>query len=166
MGNSMRKLFCLVLLVPFLCGAGEIDRNLKDLNGNAANIEDHVGKGKWLLVMIWATDCTVCYHEAPEIAAFHARHASDDATVLGIALDGYDQVDAVESFVNDRNMNFPNLIAEMPDFAYRYETDVGERLMGTPTFLLFTPDGKLIANNPGPVKPSAVENFIAKNTTN
>lgn len=164
----MRTLSIVFLLVlTSVAPAGELDRNLKDLQGNPASIEAHVGQGKWLLVMIWATTCSICYQEAPNIAEFHANHKDEDATVLGVALDGHDNLDSVQKFITDRGMqDFPNVIAEMPDFAYRYEVDVGERLFGTPTFLLFSPDGALVANNPGPVRPTAVETFIANNATN
>jgi len=127
--------------------------------------DNYVGRhnqDKWLLVMIWSTDCSVCLKEMPRIADFHQRHQTIDATVLGIALGGYEHREAVAQFAADNGVNFPNLIAEMPAFALRYEFEVGENLLGTPTYLLFNPAGELVANNPGPVRPVAVEQFMAR----
>ena len=39
-----------------------------------AQIEDYAGKGKWLAVMYWASDCHVCNVEVGNYADFHERH--------------------------------------------------------------------------------------------
>ena len=160
---------CFVILFCFLSfsiHADELERDLKDLEGKTSIIQNYTGDGKWLIVMIWASDCSVCSQTAPKIVDFHERHKDKDMSVLGIALDGYEERQAVVKFIDRNALTFPNLIAEMPDFALRYEFEVGERLLGTPTYLVFSPDGELVANNPGPVEPAALERFIAARTEN
>jgi len=39
------------------------DAGFKDLNGNIRTVDDYIGKGKWVLVMIWASDCHICNEE-------------------------------------------------------------------------------------------------------
>ena len=155
----------LIILCSLLVSAAYADqyeRDLKGLDGQATAIQEHVGQGKWTVVMVWASDCSVCHKTAPEIVDFHARHKDIDATVIGVALDGYAAREAVLGFIDRSALNFPNFIAEMPYFALRYETELGERLLGTPTYILFAPNGDLVANNPGPLTAEMLEKFIAK----
>jgi hypothetical protein len=35
-------------------------------------------------------------------------------------------------------------------------------VLGTPTYLVFSLDGELVANNPGPVGPAALERFYCR----
>ena len=135
---------------------------LRTQAGEEVSLSDYAGDGRWLLVMIWGTDCSICFQEMPKISDFHTRHAHQDAYVLGVALDGFEQKQRVRDFAARESLSFPNVIAEMPGFGIRYEFEVGERLLGTPTYLLFNPAGELVANNPGPVRASAVEAFMAK----
>lgn len=136
--------------------------SLRTFTGEEVSLDQYAGQDKWLLVMIWSTDCSVCFKEMPGITKFHTRHEAIDAQVLGVALDGYDNREAVAAFAQRHKLDFPNLIAEMPAFALRYEFEVGESLRGTPTYLLFNPAGELVANNPGPVRPVAIEQFMAR----
>ena len=39
-----------------------------------------------------------------------------------------------------------------------------ENLRGTPTYLLFSPVGELLGNNPGRLSVEAIESFIARKT--
>lgn len=80
--------------------------------------------------MIWASNCTVCNQTALKIVDFHERHKDTDVSVLGVGLDGYDQRPAVTKFIDRSALTFPNLIAEMPAFAPRYEMKLGERRTG------------------------------------
>lgn len=139
--------------------------SLRTQQGDIASLDEYVGENndnKWLLVMIWSTDCSVCFKEMPGISDFHQRHKGSDANVIGIALDGFDNREMVSLFATKNALSFPNLLAEMPAFALRYEFEVGERLLGTPTYLLFNPAGELVANNPGPLRPVAIEQFMAR----
>ena len=41
---------------------------------------------------------------------------------------------------------------------------IGESLMGTPTFILFDSEGKLVAAQPGIVSTESLEKFITENS--
>lgn len=155
-------LAALLLIFAFVVSAAEDPLVLRTPDGKQVRLADYAGDGRWLLVMIWGTDCSICFKEMPKISDFHTRHAHQDAHVLGVALDGFEHKQRVRDFAAREALSFPNLIAEMPGFGLRYELEVGERLLGTPTYLLFNPAGELVANNPGPVRASAVEAFMTK----
>jgi peroxiredoxin len=126
-------------------------------NGEARSLSDYQEPGKWLVVMIWASDCPVCNREASHYSDFHLLHADDDATLLGVSIDGWGgRADAL-SFVERHQVMFPNVIADARDVARDYREITGSRFVGTPTFLLYSPDGELRAKQTGAVPVPAIE---------
>ena len=159
-GEILKPLLISLAFAPLLAWADAPQRVLRNMDGSEAAIADYHVAGKWQLVMIWATDCSVCRIEMPRMSTFSER-AETNVTVLGVAIDGFAARAAIQGFIDNRELPFPNLVAEMPEFAFRYEGNTGERLLGTPTYLLFDPAGKLVANNPGPLSPADLMRFIA-----
>lgn len=136
---------------------------IQELDGDIVRLDQRVGGGKWLLVMLWATDCHICKEQKPEMSRFHDKHKDHDAEVLGIALDGMRAVDLVKDYLDAHQPSFPNYVGEFAIVASHYFVLAEENLRGTPTYLLFNPDGELVANNPGPLRVEALEQFIARN---
>ncbi len=67
-------------------------------------------------------------------------------------------------FVGRHELRFDNLIGEPEVVAGYYQLASGSRWIGTPSFLIFAPDGELMAKQAGAVEVDIVENFIAANT--
>lgn len=156
-----------VLLAPLTAGGASTPAalgGLKTLDGQEALLADHVGNGKWLLVMIWASDCVICNKEMPQLSDFHFEHSDELAEVIGVSLDGYDNRADAQAFLDRHEPSFPNYVGEMITVAFGYQAMTGEQLYGTPSFLLFTPDGELVANNAGPVSAEALLRFIDGHT--
>ncbi|MEE9320619.1 MAG: TlpA disulfide reductase family protein [Granulosicoccus sp.] len=124
-----------------------------------------VGNGRWKLVMIWATDCPICKQQKPVISAFHDAHKDKDAEVFGIALDGRQGLVAVNKYLQKHTVSFPNYVGEFSTVAVNYQELTEEDLRGTPTYLLFNPEGELKGNNPGPISVDAIEAFIARHSS-
>jgi thiol-disulfide isomerase/thioredoxin len=135
---------------------------VRTLEGKFTTLSQYFEKDKWTLVMLWTTDCGVCQREYPEISKFHDKHKDIDAKVLGVSLDGYSHLEKIKKHINEMPMTFENLIGEVTVVAFNYETATEEPLRGTPTFLMFNPQGQLVGHNPGPVKPEALEKFISR----
>ncbi|MGF1644868.1 MAG: peroxiredoxin family protein, partial [Thiotrichales bacterium] len=93
----MNRLLLLTLLFVFTSGSAFAapDLDLRTLEGKAASLDDYVGKGKWTLVMFWATDCGICMREKPVMSDFHDAHKDKDAIVVGVAIDGMANVASV-----------------------------------------------------------------------
>lgn len=157
-------LVSILSLLPVCGNAFDPEVVLKTMDGQEVRLKDYLGQGKWTLVMIWASDCSICAHEVPEISKFHAQHRNNDARVIGVALDGFDKKPDIDNFIKRFPTSFPNLIADIGVDAINYQAATGEALRGTPTFLLYSPKGELRANNPGPMKISALESYMAKNS--
>lgn len=132
------------------------------LDGSPSTEPLPIGQGQWTLLMIWASDCHVCRAQKPVISAFHDAHRDSDAQVVGLALDGPEGLDAVNAYLKQHQASFPNRVGELSAIAATYTALTEEPLRGTPTYLLFDPDGELVGNNPGPLSVAALESFIAR----
>lgn len=124
------------------------------------SIEDHQVTGKWLIVMLWASDCPACNKEASEYVDFHLRHREHDATMLGISLDGQARINEAKDFVQRHEVVFSNLLAEWDSLADYYEQLTQTPWIGTPSFLVFGPDGNLEAKQTGAVPVDIIEMFL------
>lgn len=132
-------------------------------SGSFESVESHMQEGQWLIVMLWAHDCEVCEREIDDYQRFHREHSGKAARVLGITLDGDEYKLAALEFVERHQLEFENLIAEPEMIASYYQILTGSRWVGTPSFLIFGPDGALMAKQVGAVSTDLVEQFIAAN---
>jgi len=139
--------------------------SLLDMEGNpAAEGALRIGQGQWTLVMIWATNCHVCKEQKPKLSVFHEKHKDRDARVVGIALDGKRGLTRVAAFMKKLNVKFPTFVGNPPSVMEQYMVLTEQRFRGTPTYLLFDPQGKLMGNNPGPITIAALERFIDRHS--
>jgi len=129
-------------------------------DGQPVSLESLTGQGKWTLVMIWATACILCQSQKPVISAFHEKHKDQDAHVIGVALDGIRNLGKVRKYIDEHNVTFPNYVSQMESTASHYLGVTDEQFRGTPTYLLFSPEGELIGKNPGLLSAEAIEDFI------
>lgn len=139
------------------------DAPFTDFAGQPATIESFAGDGRWLVVMIWAHDCHVCNMEVESYAQFHAAHKNTDASVLGVSLDGQDGKAEAEAFIARHDLPFPNLIGEPATTMLYYAMLTQSQFLGTPTILLYGPDGRLRAAQAGAVPVESIEAYMAKN---
>jgi peroxiredoxin len=135
--------------------------SLEDFDGAKSSISQYAGKGKWLVVMLWASDCPVCNKEASNYQALHDKHKNKDAQVLGISLDGQAKLKDAKDFVKRHAIKFPNLIDEPQHIAKMYQDLTGEAWIGTPTFMVYNPKGELLGSQIGAVPTKVIESFIA-----
>ena len=157
--SSLLSLMFLVLIPTTVTATG-----LTDFSGRGSNLSEHTGNGKWLVVMLWASYCHVCNDEAHQYNQFHLDHHGKDASVIGVSLDGAAGQAEAEAFVRRHDIAFPNLIGEPERVADLYQTLTGTPWRGTPSFLVYGPDGELAAKQEGAVPIHLIEAFISKNS--
>ncbi len=133
---------------------------LTTFDGKPAQVSDYLEEGKWLVVMIWASDCRICNQEVSQYVDFHFVHQDEDARVLGISIDGQAGKAAAEQFISRHDVNFPNLLGEPEEVAAWYRRLTGSAFVGTPTFLFFDPRGGLVAKQVGAVPTELIEKFM------
>jgi peroxiredoxin len=153
----------LLVMAALLSGAVQA-ATLQDFDGKPGAIKDYAGKGKWLVVMIWAHDCHVCNEEVENYDFFYDAHKDKDAIVLGISLDGQDYLDEAKKFVARHQVSFPNLIGEPEAVMQMFYDLTGVTWVGTPTFLIYNPAGKLVVQQIGAVPVDLIESFIKRNS--
>lgn len=137
---------------------------LRDFSGKPHDLNKYTGKGKWLVVMFWASDCHVCNQEAHQYVDFHFTYSDTTASVVGVSLDGKSGQKEAEAFVARHKLNFPNLIGEPEDVAGLFTGLTGADWVGTPTFLIYNPAGKLVAQQAGAVPAELLAEFIKSQT--
>jgi len=158
---KINRIFCFSILLLSASGSYAADwTEVRTLDGKFTTLSQHFEKGKWTLVMLWTTNCGICRREYPVISEFHDRHKDIDAKVIGVSLDGYSKLDLITQHIDEMPMSFNNLIGELAVVAFNYQSSTKEPLQGTPTYMMFNPQGHLVGHNPGPVKVEALEKFI------
>jgi len=155
---------CLLLFAVLLTLSVPVrSADLKPLGPGEAVLDGYLQEGKWLVVMLWASDCAACNREAYQYVEFHEFHHDSDARVLGVSLDGFDQ-DAARKFIDKHQVSFPNLITDFNNGSRWFENLTGQKLWGTPGFLIFDQTGELRAQQIGAVPVNLIEDFIIRNT--
>ena len=124
---------------------------VKTLDGTIFDLASQ--RGKWVIVNFWATWCSPCIKEMPDISQFVA--ARSDVAAIGVAFGGEEKEDVV-AFLGKPPVKYPvaNLPIEEPP------KDFGAP-KGLPTTYLIAPDGSIAKKFTGPVTSQELEKAIA-----
>lgn len=133
---------------------------LQDFEGNPSSIDQFAGDGKWTVVMIWASDCEICNREAHQYERFHTEHSDHDSRILGVSADGWDGRADARAFIERHQVTFPNLIGNPHEIAAWFTELTGAGWIGTPTFMIYDPQGELKAQQIGAVPVPLIEDYI------
>jgi len=117
---------------------------MKDLNDRDVTLAQY--KGQVVLVNFWATWCEPCKIEIPWMIEFQKKYSSRGFTILGLSMDEEGKK-VVEPYLEKERfdvngqkeaMNYPILLAN-DSIADKFGS-----IMGLPTSMLFTRDGKKV----------------------
>ena len=95
-------------------------------------------KGKVTLVNFWATSCTTCVAEMPEIVATYQQYKNKGYDTLAVAM-SYDPPDQVLAYANKNELPFKVTL----DVRGNVAKDFGDILL-TPTSFLIDRQGRII----------------------
>lgn len=160
----------LMLLATSFTGvatAADGDKLFPDLinaDGSDAPVHPNIGEGKWTLVMMWATTCHICEIDKPLMSELHKKHKDGNIEVFGISVDGPKEMPAVQSYLAKRDVSFPNSVGDIITVNSSMINITQESFRGTPTYLLFNPEGEIKAVQAGHLNPEVVEKFVASNS--
>ena len=109
-------------------------------------------KGKWVVVNFWATWCTPCLKEIPELDAFDKQR--EDVEVIGLAYEEIERPD-MEAFLKEHPFSYPIALVDvykgLPDFPIP---------RGLPMTYVIGPDGKVAKQFLGPVDMVVLEDLV------
>ena len=111
-------------------------------------------RGKWVVVNYWATWCTPCLKEIPDLGALDAAHA--DIEVIGLA---YEEIEAkdMQTFLIEHPAAYPVAIVDTFNPPAAFGTP-----RGLPTTFLVDPDGKIVEKFLGPITRAMLESAVDK----
>lgn len=158
------RLFILLFCFGFgPAWSAEIGPAFEGLDGRQHALSEYLTQSKWTVIGVWGPRCRYCHDEMPERELMH-RARSADINVIGIAVDypsmGYAKANEVREFVGKHRLSYPILLSDgeiVPALG-------GGEFIGTPTTLIFNPQGQLVVRQPGRVSNKVIEDYIAKST--
>lgn len=151
-------LIAVLVMLPWLTSAAAPDVQMPDVTGKPHHMREYIGRGQPTLVAVWSVDCVICQRDIPELAFLSEDLKKKNATVLGVSVDGTAESGRVKTFVGDNGIGFPNLVGERDDV----ERFGGGKFLGTPTYLFFSPEGKLVARRVGAVPLPELEQILVQ----
>ena len=124
---------------------------LDDLDGQPLDILD-LHNQEPLIINFWATWCAPCRKEMPLLNNYYLTRNSDQANVLGIAIDDIDQVN---SFIAELGINFPVLVGQSE--AYELMQTLGNTILTLPYTILVNSKGRIIWSKSTEIKREDLE---------
>ena len=165
------------LLAPPVLLADALD-SLHDLfkeygrEASVANSFKADGKS-WQLLKFWSVDCGICRAQVPVVSDMHsdAEQTTGDQKdgdsdyrlrVMGISVDALSREGEVLRYKQRYPSSYPNIQLPLIVINAWFESVALEPFRGTPTYLLFDPQGNLAAMQTSILKQDSLRNFIAR----
>ena len=149
--NMKWYLTAMLLLVCLQVRA--VDYELPDVDGQMQTLDQY--QGKWVIVNYWATWCTTCLKELPDLVSFHKNNKDKDAVVVGINFEDI-SMEELNTFIEDESIPFPVLSSKPIPV-----TPLGP-VPALPTTYIIDPEGKVVAGDVGIITQQDLEDYIAR----
>ena len=165
--RHFRRITLIIALIANLALFSLPAAAMTDMQGNTIKIENIVGKGKWTVFKVWASHCHVCHETIHYLKEF--KQSYPDADVYSISVDGQrDPTDKAKAqgFIKRHDLQFPTLLSDFAEVSEIIYSAAGESLLGTPTMMVYNPQGELLAVQPGPVMAQDLIRFIKREEQN
>jgi peroxiredoxin len=124
----------------------------KYLDGKPFNLAAE--KGSVILLNVWATWCSPCRFETPELQALHDKYAAQGFKVIGVSVDDTG-ADAVKQFVNENKITYAIAVDADGRVANVLRTTV------LPTTVIIGRDGRIIWRKIGAIMPDETPSLEA-----
>jgi thiol-disulfide isomerase/thioredoxin len=133
---------------------------LKDLNDKDVTLQQY--KGEVVLVNFWATWCEPCKVEIPWMIEFQQKYGPRGFTILGISMDE-DGKKAIQPFLDKQRFDVNGQQVAMSYPILLGSDAIAEKfggVLGLPTSMLFTRDGKKVRTIVGLVNHDDISKAI------
>ena len=129
--------------------------SVKTLDGGTFDLAAE--RGRWVVVNYWATWCSPCIKEMPELSALDAMR--EDVRVIGLAFEEIEP-DAMAAFLKKHPVVYPIAMVDVYDPPAAFEVP-----RGLPTTHVVAPDGRIARSFSGPVTAAEIEAVIKSSGT-
>lgn len=118
----------------------------------------HIGlqglQGKVIVVTFWATSCSICVEEMPDLVETYRQYHSRGFELIAVAM-AYDSSDEVKNFVRDSELPFPVVFDSTGALARSFnDTTV------VPTMFVIDRSGKLVSSTLGAIDFSKLRHYL------
>jgi thiol-disulfide isomerase/thioredoxin len=135
---------------PELAGA------LKVPTVHGATFDLSAQRGQWVVINYWATWCSPCLKEMPDLDAFDKAH--ENAMVVGLAYEDI-TVPEMQAFLKEHPVSYPIAIVDVYDPPAAFPAP-----RGLPMTWLVDPEGRIAKRFLGPITARDLEKAIAPAT--
>jgi peroxiredoxin len=163
---KLPRLLAPALLLAALAGGGlfayqslsrhELAPTINYVLLNGAEVDSGQWAGKVMLVNFWATSCTTCVKEMPQIIATHEKFQARGFDTLAVAM-SYDPPAFVANFAESRKLPFSVAIDNTGDIARQFG-----KIQLTPTTLLINKRGEIVKRYVGEPDFAALHSLVEK----
>jgi thiol-disulfide isomerase/thioredoxin len=122
--------------------------NVKTLDGATFDLSKQ--SGKWVIVNFWATWCSPCLKELPDISAFVAAH-KDKVAAIGLDFEDAEK-DEIEQFLKKHPLSYPVAQVDIDNPPKDFEAP-----KGLPNTYVIAPDGHVAKAFMGPITVNDLE---------
>ena len=143
---SLHRVFGLGLIVAVIVGGVTVfslkplrvspDATAYDLSGQPVTLQSF--RGKVLLVNFWATTCTICAAELPEVIATYQTYAPRGFEIVAVAM-SYDPAWLVAEYATKKRLPFKVALDTQGDIERAFGG-----IEGTPTSFLIGKSGEIL----------------------
>jgi thiol-disulfide isomerase/thioredoxin len=127
-----------------------IEFTLQYLHGEEVSLSEF--RGNWVVLNYWATWCSPCRKEIPDLSALN--EARDDIIVLGLAFEDTD-IESFDAFLEEFHLSYRILLVDV----YAPPEPFGAPKV-LPTTIILNPEGYAVKTYLGPVTREDIESFI------
>jgi thiol-disulfide isomerase/thioredoxin len=154
----MRLLFAALLLSSvaghaIAATATKPTLSVKTLDGGAFDLSKQ--NGKWVIVNFWATWCSPCLKELPDISKYVETH-KDKVSAIGLAFEDSDKQDII-NYLKQHPISYPVAQVDINDPPKDFETP-----KGLPNTYVVAPDGHIAKAFMGPITMADLDAVVGK----
>lgn len=113
-------------------------------------------EGKLLVVNFWATWCTPCIDEMPELQQFADEFAGRNVAVIGV---GVDEADKIRDFRRQHALRIPLLAAGFDGMELARKLGNPEPVL--PYTALISPQGRIVEEHSGRIQPPELRRWVS-----
>jgi thiol-disulfide isomerase/thioredoxin len=114
-------------------------------------------QGKIIVLNFWATWCTPCREEMPELSALNTQYQNKNVIVLGVAID---EIGLIQEFAKENKISYPLLAAG--DEGMELAAALGNNKGVLPYTIIIRPDGTVAKTYLGRISKSLLEETLIK----